>query len=245
LFNTWLEDVVELVSGNYVLGGYVLGATKGGVNVERVRDFQNGKGFYRDLERRVRWRGSGSNPRYVYDRFGSKMNGGRPNHLYRSGKNFKAATGQRIDTHRQPIKAAGARFSGAVVDTGRDFNFKEWKGASKLTVAGIALGVSGTVLTVGNNAYGRFHDGVQGNDVRDFAVDTSVDLGSATAPAGVGAALGSLALPPLGTVIGAGVGLAANFSMNVKFSFLGDKSVVDAAKDGIKKGLDWLQSRFW
>jgi hypothetical protein len=36
-------------------------------------------------------------------------------------------------------------------------------------------------------------------------------------------------------VSGAGVGLVVNV----------DRSVVDAAKDGIKKGLDWLQSKFW
>lgn len=246
LFDTWLEDVVEFMGGKYAIGGYVLAAAKGGVNTKRVLDFQNGKGFHRDSERRVRWRGSGRNPRYVYDQLGSKMNGGRPNHLYGNGTNFNAATGQRIDTYMQPIKAAGVGFSGAVVDIARDFNFKEWKGASKLTVTAKGLGVFGTALTVGGNFYETFHDGVQNHiEVRDFVVDTAVDLGSAAAAAGVGAAVGSLVLPPLGTVIGAGAGLAANFLMNAKLDFLGDKSVVDAAKDGIKKGLDWLQSKFW
>jgi hypothetical protein len=241
LFDTWLEEAVEFVGGWPVVGEYVLGAAKGTNNVMRVRDFQDGKGFYRDSEGRVRWRGSGKNPKYLYDRFGSKMNGGRPNHLYLNGKNFNAATGQRIDTYRQPLKAGAKGFASSLADTGRDFT--GGKGAATLTNVGKGLGIAGTVLTVGSNAYDKFNDGVQGNDVRDFAVDTAVDLGSAAAAAGIGAAIGSFALPPLGTVIGAGIGLFANFAMNVKI--FGGKSLVDMAKDGIKNAWDWAASKFW
>jgi hypothetical protein len=243
LFDTWLEEVVEFLGGKPAIGGYVLGAAKGTNSVMRVRDFQDGKGFYRDAEGRVRWRGSGKNPKYLYDRFGSKMNGGRPNHHYQNGKNFNAATGQRIDTYRQSLKAGAKGFASSLADTGRDFT--GWKGGSKLTKWGKRLGIAGTVWTVGTNAYAKFHDGVQGNDVRDFAVDAAVDLGSAAAAAGVGAAAGSLFLPPLGTVAGALVGLGFNVAMNVKWPFLGDKSLVDGAKDLIKNGLDLLKSKFW
>ena len=168
--------------------------------------------------------------------------GEQPNHLYGNGKAFNAATGQRIDTYRQFFKAAGTGFVDSLADTGRDFS--GWKGASTLTKWGKGAGIAGTVLTVGGNAYDTFHDGVQSKvEVRNFVVDTAVDLGSAAAAAGVGAAAGSFVLPPLGTVIGAGVGLAVNFAMNAKW--FGGKSLVDGAKDWAKDGLDWLQSKFW
>lgn len=242
LFCTWLEDVVEFVGGRPALGGYVLGAAMGGINVQRVRNFQGGKGFYRDSAKRVRWRGSGGNSRYVYDRYGSKMSPAtRPNHLYGNGKSFNAVTGQRIDTYRQPFKAAGAGFVGSLADTGRDFS--GWKGTTKLAKAAKVGGVAGTVLAVGSNAYKYFHDGVQGNDVRDFAIDTTVDVGAAAAAAGIGAAVGSAFLPPLGTVAGAVVGLGINFAMNAEL--FGGKSLADMAKDGIKNTWDWVASKFW
>ena len=242
LFDTPVEGVVEFVGGYPALGGYVLGVADGGVDVVRVRDFLDGKRFVKDSRGRVRWQGSGRNPRYVYDRLGSVMSGGRSDHLYRNGKDFNAVTGQRIDTYRQPIKAAGAGFARAAVDTGRDFT--GWKGASNLARLSKGAGAAGTVFTIGANAYDKFHDGVQGNDVRDFAIDTTVDLGAAAAATATGAFFGSFFLPPLGTVIGAGVGLAANFLMNAKLPGL-DKSFADLAKDGAKRAWDWVASRFW
>ena len=242
LFDARLDEVVEFLGGYPAIGGYVLGAGRGKINVMRVRDFQGGMRFREDARGRVRWQGSGKNSRYVYDRYGSKMSGGRSNHLYKNGTNFNKATGQMIDAYRQPIKAAGKGFAGAAADTVRDYS--GWKSASTLTKFAKGAGIAGTFLTIGSNAYNTFHDGVKsGTQVRDFAIDTAVDLGSGAAAAGIGAAFGSIFLPPLGTVVGALGGLFANFLMNTKF--IGNKSVVDLAKDGIKKGWDKVASLFW
>ena len=87
-------------------------------------------------------------------------------------------------------------------------------------------------------------DGVSAKKARDFTIDTTVDIGSGVAAAGLGAAIDSAFLPPLGTVIGAGAGIAINYFMNnVNF---GNKSIVDHTKDGAKQignalG-DWLDS---
>lgn len=61
---------------------------------------------------------------------------------------------------------------------------------------GKVAGIAGTVLTVGGNAVNYFGDGVQGNDVPDFIVDTGVDLAGAAVGMGVGAAVGSFVLQP-------------------------------------------------
>lgn len=74
-------------------------------------------------------------------------------------------------------------------------------------------------------------DGISAKEARDFTIDTAVDIGSGAAAAGLGAATGSAFLPPLGTVIGAGAGIAINYALsNVKLPFVG-KSVVDTIKD--------------
>jgi hypothetical protein len=233
LFDTWLDEAVEFVGGYPALGGYVLGAAKDSAGVMRVRDYLDGRKWTENSQRQLLLLGG---------KTGYKS---KTSHLTRLGKDFNAQSGVRIDHYKKPLKAGlnGART--AIVDTAGDFNFKAWKGASALTNAGRALGAAGTVLTIGSNAYERFHDGVQGNDVRDFAVDTAVDIGSAAAAAGIGAAAGSLVLPPIGTVIGAGAGLVASLLMNAKLPFFGDRSFADGAKDLIKSGLDWLQSKFW
>jgi len=149
-------------------------------------------------------------------------------HRYSRGEDFNKATGTKIEHYKRPFKAGGSAALAVPVD-----DFRGWKDASKLSKAGKGLGIAGTALTVGANANRYFSDGVQGHDVQDFAVDTGVDLASAAAAAGVGAAFGSLFLPPLGTVIGAGGGLLA--SMFINADLFGSKSATDLTKDAIKK----------
>ena len=233
LFDTWLEEAVEFVGGYPAVGGYVLGAAKDSAGVVRVRDYLDGRKWTENYQRQLLLLG------------GKTAYKNKTSHLTRLGKDFNAKSGVRIDHYKKPLKAGlnGART--AIVDTAGDFNFKAWKGASVVTNGAKGLGAAGTVLTVGFNAYDRFQDGVQGNDVRDFAVDTAVDIGSAAAAAGVGAAVGSFFLPPLGTVAGAVAGLGFTVVTSVKLPFLGDRSLIEVAEDGLKEGLDWLQSRFW
>lgn len=234
LFDTWLEEAVEFVGGYPAVGGYVLGAAKDSAGVVRVRDYLDGRKWTENSQRQLLLLGG---------KTGYKD---KTSHLTRLGKDFNAQSGVRIDHYKKPLKAGLNGAGTAIVDTAGDFNFKAWKGASVVTNAGRAFGAAGTVLMIGSNAYDTFHDGIQdGIEVRDFVVDTAVDLGSAAAAAGIGAAAGSLVLPPIGTVIGAGAGLAANYLMNAELPFFGNKSFVDGAKDLIKNGLDWLQSKFW
>ncbi len=69
----------------------------------------------------------------------------------------------------------------------------------------------------------------------------SFDIGSGAAATGVGAAIGSAFLPPLGTVVGAGVGAFTNYVLNdVHIPFLGGKTTVDFVKDKAKDLGNWL-----
>ena len=145
------------------------------------------------------------------------------------------------------LKAGGAAFKASFVGVPGDF--KGWAGASNLTKVsklGGILGAVGSIATVVDNGYGYFQDGVDGpREVVDFVVDTTVDLSFAAGAGAAGAAVGTMVLGPLGTVLGAGVGLGVGYITNKKFGFLGDKSFVDVTKDGVKKGIDWVQSLFW
>lgn len=81
---------------------------------------------------------------------------------------------------------------------------------------------------------------------RKFVVDTSVDVMSGSAAMAAGAAAGSLIAPPIGTVVGAGVGVAFYAGTNLKV--FGDhpnkKSVVDVAKDAANNVADQVADGF-
>ncbi|GAB2025562.1 T7SS effector LXG polymorphic toxin [Lactovum odontotermitis] len=166
---------------------------------------------------------------------------------FKNGKNLDAAMGVENSYYKQPLKA-GVKEFGKSVNPLNDF--KEWKGASKLKVGGKFLGVAGTVMTVSTNFAEdvNLSDGLQGEEVKNFAIDTSVDIASGAGAAAAGAAVGSLIVPPLGTVVGAGVGIIANVAINTKFGNP-PKSIVDHTKDAIKKGVDdvgkFLSNLFW
>lgn len=202
-----------------------------------ILDFLAGNKITRSDDGRLRYGGkflyrpkSGYNSRFGYGPHGAN--------LYSAGNRLNQASNIRIDHYQQPLRAGASGALKAPID-----DFSGWKGASTLTKFGRGLGAAGTVLTVGNNFNTYFHDGAQGNDVRDFAIDTTVDVGSAAAAAGIGAAVGSFCVPPLGTVVGAGVGLLVNwFATEVKFN---GQSAVDWAKTGAKNLADWAGWKFW
>ncbi|RFU49993.1 hypothetical protein DDV23_11040 [Streptococcus chenjunshii] len=95
-----------------------------------------------------------------------------------------------------------------------------------------------TGLTIGSNINENFiksDNGVNdGKNWANFAVDTSIDLGSAAGATAAGAAIGSFFVPPLGTVIGAGVGMFANVVLNYDFEFFGKQSITGWFKESIK-----------
>ena len=81
--------------------------------------------------------------------------------------------------------------------------------------------------------------------VSDAIVDTGVGIGITAGSTAAGAWIGSLIpIPVVGTLVGAGagyiVGEGADWLLNKDFEFLGNKSVVDWAKDGVAAVADWV-----
>lgn len=217
-------DTIALLNqlDNTKIGLSVLGTLGEGIGtVATRRDILNFLGDQKlttDANGRVRW-----GDRFLY-RPGS---GTGREFIYRRGNQFNEATGLRIEHYMKPVQAGVRGLAGPIDD------FRGWSDASKLGKIGKGFGAVGTVLTVFGNADTYFRDGVQGNDVPDFLVDTGFDLASAAASMGVGAAVGSFFLPPIGTVVGAGVGLLVDAIFNAPW--LNGSSPTDVAKEGMKK----------
>lgn len=242
LFDSTWEEIIQFLGGWSTIAGQALDIANTGVDLARIKKVLAGGKLFEDYEGRVTLSRPGKPALYLYYRFANDMSQGRSKYTTRVGDFFNRVTGQRIDSYTQPLKAAASGFTDSIADIGRDFT--GWKGASTLTRSGKILGIFGTVITVGDNAYTYFGDGdVSATDVRDFTIDTAVDFTSAAAAAGFGAAVMSWALPPIGTVIGAGAGLFASCLLN--WEFFDGTSVVSAVKDGLKKGCDWVASWFW
>ena len=164
------------------------------------------------------------------------------NNLYRHGRNFQNASGIDLENYHYSGNLQGvarmkemgkAGWSGFKESVNPLNDFKGWKEVGKV---GKAFKLAGGILTA-INIYNNFRenvdmsDGISAKEARDFTIDSAVDIGSGAAAAGLGAAIGSAFLPPLGTVIGAGAGIAINYALNhVKLPFVG-KSAVDAIKD--------------
>lgn len=112
-----------------------------------------------------------------------------------------------------------------------DFN---WSNATNLSKFGKAFGAAGTVFTLGDNFVESFYSGGKwdfSEGKKDFAVNFGVDLAAGAGAMATGAAVGSFFLPPVGTVVGLGVGTAVNLAVNHKFGGPPPKSVVDHTKD--------------
>ena len=213
------EDVLDYIKS---MGEAVI--TYRGANI-----FLNGIKITMDSQGRMRWG----------NRFLFKSNS---EHLYRHGINFQDASGIDFKNYHYSGNLKGiARFSemgkagwsGFKESVNPLNDFKGWRDVGKF---GKTFKLAGGILTA-INIYNNFRenvdmsDGVSAKEARDFTIDTTVDIGSGAAAAGLGAAIGSAFLPPLGTVIGAGAGIAINYALNhVKLPFVG-KSVVDTIKD--------------
>lgn len=108
-----------------------------------------------------------------------------------------------------------------------------WRKLGYVGKAGKALGVAGSALTVASD-FGTNWDAKTGQENwGNFAGDASVDVGSAAAAAGAGALAGSFFLPPLGTIVGAGVGFGISYALSKKSKQFGGKSITDYAKQGM------------
>ena len=77
-------------------------------------------------------------------------------------------------------------------------------------------------------------------------MNQTVDTVSGAGAAYAGAAIGTMIGGPLGTLIGAGavLGMGISWAMNEKLNFMGNKSVTDVAKDGLKAATDAIGGGF-
>lgn len=76
-------------------------------------------------------------------------------------------------------------------------------------------------------------NGWQREDIVDIATDSAVDIGATAGAAAAGAVAGSFFVPPVGTVVGAGVAVGATWLMNYKWG--GKDNAIDYAKNGVKQ----------
>ena len=212
--------------------------------------FLNGIKITMDSQGRLRWG----------NRFLFKSS---TNNLYRHGRNFQNASGIDLANYHYSGNLQGvarmkeigkAGWSGFKESVNPLNDFKGWREVGKF---GKAFKSAGALLTA-INIYNNFRenvdmsDGISAKEARDFTIDTAVDIGSGAAAAGMGAAIGSAFLPPLGTVVGAVAGIGFNYLFNsVKSRETGD-SLVDTIKDfgknvgdhvGKRIG-DYLSSKF-
>ncbi|RXY99816.1 hypothetical protein [Fictibacillus sp. S7] len=151
------------------------------------------------------------------------------------------------------VKALGKQgvkgFKSSYADSIKTINPTKWKDTfkevGKVGKVVKGLGVVGSALSIGNNVVEAQKDGWQAHDAADIVTDSAVDLGAIAASAGAGAAVGSLFLPPLGTVVGAGVGIAASTLLNTKTSLFHGESAVSGAKKLVKGVTHKIGSIFW
>ncbi|MCU5680147.1 hypothetical protein OCB17_28975, partial [Bacillus cereus] len=142
-------------------------------------------------------------------------------------------------------------FKTAYADGLKDLHPGKWKemfkGMGKPATVLKGAGIFGAVVSVGGNVVDATKDdGWQLHDVADIATDSAVDIGANAGAMATGAVAGSFFLPPLGTVVGAGVAVGLTWAINKKWSFLGgEDNAIDLAKKGVKKVTHKLGSIFW
>lgn len=147
-------------------------------------------------------------------------------------------------------KVMGSAAKASMVDNLKAMAYEDyigWKGAAANIKISKGLGALGTIIMVGENAKSAYEE----RSFKKFALDTGVDVGYGLTAMAAGAAVGSMILPPAGTIVGAVAAGVVNTIFNWKFE-PDKKSMVDVTKDfvndpgetlkGIGKGLDKI---FW
>ncbi|PHC26385.1 T7SS effector LXG polymorphic toxin [Bacillus wiedmannii] len=148
------------------------------------------------------------------------------------------------------VKAVGKNSWGSLKkELGKGItDLKPWKWKDTLKELGgvgktmKSFGIAGSVLSVANNVVEASNDGWQLHDVWDIATDSAVDVGATAGAAATGAVVGSFFLPPIGTAVGAGVGILASEALNYKADLFGGESIVSGTKNGIKSVTRKLES---
>ena len=229
-------SILGIPSWNEILGDAKSG-TEAVFTYRGAKVFLNGIEITVDNKGRMRW-----GNKFIY----------KQSYRYSNGKALEKASGLDLENYHYSGNLNGvARFkemgkagwSGLKEAVNPLNDFKGWKDVGKFGMAAKGAGILLTAWNVKDNWYKNINvkDGISAKEVRDFAIDTTVDIGSGAAATGVGAAIGSAFLPPLGTVVGAGVGAFTNYVLNdVHIPFLGGKTTVDFVKDKAKDLGNWL-----
>ena len=213
----------------------------------------NGRKIIVDSKGRVQ---IGSKRQNLYSRNNDKV--------YKRGKEFQTQTKQsdiRKTNIGRGVKMTGwknawadARKSGAAAakDSFKSglnplSDFKGFKEASKWAKGGKFLGAAGSISSIVMNFKESFLDdetSTTGQKLRNFVVNQTVDTVSGAGAAYAGAAIGTMIGGPIGTVAGAVLGMGISWAMNEKLNFMGNKSVTDVAKDGLKSATDAIGGGF-
>lgn len=137
----------------------------------------------------------------------------------------------------------------------------DWKSFSKLDnvgdivkkadAAGNILGIADDVLTIFGDVYEHNYNpqtddwNFTSKSVTNTVTDAAIDIAAGAGAAGIGAAVGSFFLPPVGTILGAGVGMVAGFAMEADFFDWDKDGEKDSLVDGAKKAVDsWVDKLF-
>lgn len=218
--------------------------------IDTVLKYKNGKAFLNGIEITadgagvLRW-----GKKFLYDPTKGTANSTKnlfktSNGLFKNGENFEAASGIKLTSYnyKQYLNSGMQKFKESVNPLN---DFKNWKDATKLGKFGKGLGIVSTVLNVGSNFSKDvdLSDGIQGEEAKNFVIDTTIDIGSSAGASALGATIGSAFLPPLGTVVGAVSGMAISSLINdVKFG-KPPKSAVNHVKDATKKAVGAIGDR--
>ena len=238
---------VEEVMAYVLYGKKPISDTKKSQKIlETAIKYQKGKTFLKGKEITVKkvYVGTSRESTRVYWN-GKPLYDQETDQLFKAGKDLKKASEIDVLKNRyastvegkvnfsEMRKAGWSSFKSAINPLS---DFKGWKDASNVTKAGKALGIAGTAMTFINNVNTDFINADGGinsaQNWRNFAVDTGVDLASGAGATAIGAAFGSLVAPPLGTVVGAGLGMGVSYLINKDWG--GGKSVTTWAKDSLK-----------
>ncbi|EHJ51584.1 T7SS effector LXG polymorphic toxin [Streptococcus macacae] len=207
--------------------------------------FINGRKIVVDSKGRVRM---GSNQINLYNRDSGRV------YKNRTAKTFQEVTGEtdirktnigrgvQSTGWKNALKDAGSFGKEAAKENLKNSlnplrEFKGFQSASKWAKGSKILGAAGTVINVGSNIKENFFDdktSSMGKKIRNFSVDTAVDLGSGAGAAYAGAAVGTMIGGPVGTVVGAAVGMGMSWLMNRKWSKSESSSLTGATKVGLK-----------
>ncbi len=121
-----------------------------------------------------------------------------------------------------------------------DFDYTNFKTASKIGKAAKVLGTAGTIFDMGSSVVDNFYDSYTGNwsfsanQAADCVMDIGIDLAAGAGSTAIGAAVGSLIVPPVGTVVGAAAGIAVDVAINFDFADFDGDGEKDSLVDGVK-----------